>query len=217
MTQDAIENAHKIYTGLPDWLYHVIVYQINSPFAWGVNVKDIDTFYQKNISKYHLEVGLASSRFILKNALPDQKITLLDINRFSLDKAVKKLGDRYKILTIEANVLKPIQSVQRHDSIALNYVLHCLPGELRAEGKGICFRHLSNLLNDGGKLFGATILGKGVQHNRFGKLLMKKFNAKGIFNNKNDSLDGLRQALEAVFPSVDIKLKGRIAFFTASR
>ncbi|MEA7571661.1 CoA transferase, partial [Salmonella enterica subsp. enterica serovar Virginia] len=40
-----------------------------------------------------------------------------------------------------------------------------------------------------GTLFGATILGKEVPHNAFGKKLMAVYNKKGIFSNTNDSAD----------------------------
>lgn len=215
MTQSAIDKAHTIYTGLPDWFYNTVVYRINTPFAWGSCVADIDAFYKRHIRDHHMEVGLASSRFIVNNAKAHQKITLLDINPFNLEKATQHLQNHYQINSIVANILEPIKTEQRFDSIAMNYILHCLPGNLTAEGKGVCFKHLSQLLNNNGVLFGATILGQGVEHNAFGQFLMKKFNEKGIFNNQMDSLVDLHESLEAVFNKVDIQQIGRLAFFVA--
>lgn len=215
MSNQAINKAHEIYTGMPDWLYELIVYRINTPFAWGARLADIDALYQKNVSNNHLEIGLASSRFVLNHVKPQQQVTLLDINPFNLKKSTVQLKDHYQIDSIQANVLQPIETEKRFDSIALNYVLHCLPGNLSIKSKGICFQHLASLLNKNGKLFGATILGQGVQHNVFGRFLMKKFNDKGIFNNQNDHIDDLRLSLESVFNHVEIYQKGRLAFFSA--
>jgi 2-polyprenyl-3-methyl-5-hydroxy-6-metoxy-1,4-benzoquinol methylase len=216
MSQEAIEKAHKIYTGLPDWFYEIIVYRINTPFGWGARLADIDAFYKKHMSSNHLEIGLASSRFILNNAQSQQQVTLLDINPFNLKKSTEQLKEHYQIHAIEANILHPIETDKRYDSIALNYVLHCLPGDLSVNSKGICLKHLAHLLNKNGKLFGSTIIGQEVQHNAFGRFLMKKFNAKGIFNNHNDHIEDLRMTLESIFNQVEINQKGRLAFFVAS-
>ena len=56
-----------------------------------------------------------------------------------------------------ANVLDPIGlEIPRFDSISTTYLLHCLPGTIKT--KSAEFGHLKPLLNQGGVIFGATLL-----------------------------------------------------------
>ena len=48
------------------------------------------------------------------------------------------------------------------DSIAVSYLVHCLPGPIC--NKAILFENLAPLLSDTGVLFGSTILGAEVDH-----------------------------------------------------
>ncbi|VEB59195.1 type 12 methyltransferase [Salmonella enterica subsp. enterica] len=68
-------------------------------------------------------------------------------------------------------------------------------------------------LKPGGTLFGATILGKEVPHNAFGKKLMAVYNKKGIFSNTNDSADTLRSVLDEHFAKVTLEQHGAVALF----
>ncbi|EOI6419442.1 SAM-dependent methyltransferase, partial [Yersinia enterocolitica] len=47
--------------------------------------------------------------------------------------------------------------------------------------------------------------------------LMNVYNGKGIFSNRNDSSEGLRQILSEHFMEVSITIKGTVALFSASR
>jgi hypothetical protein len=101
------------------------------------------------------------------------------------------------------------------DSISLNYLLHCLPGNLAS--KSIVFEHVKPLLRDGGVIFGSTILGEGVRHNPLAKQLMKIYNAKGIFSNLSDRQSNLEAGLKAHFEEHTIQIVGCVALFSARR
>ena len=60
-----------------------------------------------------------------------------------------------------------------------------------------------------------TILGKGVPKNRFAGALLHAYNKRGIFSNREDSEEGLREALEGHFDRVSITVRGMVAIFTA--
>jgi hypothetical protein len=92
------------------------------------------------------------------------------------------------------------------------YLLHCLPGTFVEKQKVIVnlMRHLA----PDGVLYGATILGDTVNHNGFGRVLMRAYNGKGIFCNREDTLPMLRKMLESLFQQVDISLHGKVALFT---
>src|SRR3546814_14718403 len=81
---------------------------------------------------------------------------------------------------------------------SITYLLHCLPGP--SSRKAVAFANLKPLLNDGARVFGATILGRGVRHHALGRQVLRLYNARGIFGHAEDDLAGLRDALTAHSP-----------------
>ena len=72
------------------------------------------------------------------------------------------------------------------------------------------------LVNDGvSGLFGATILGRGIEPNAAARSLLRLYNAKGVFNNLDDDLAGLSEGLKARFGQVEIETIGCVALFRA--
>ena len=111
------------------------------------------------------------------------------------------------------DVLAPIELTERFDSVGLNFLLHCLPGNLRVKGRAL--RELAKVVTDEGVLFGSTILGRGVAHNAMARKLMAVYNRRGIFGNEEDDEATLREALEAAFERVDVRVVGCVASFEA--
>src|SRR6266481_1373959 len=101
------------------------------------------------------------------------------------------------------------------DSIGLNYLLHCVPGDLGS--KSIVFEHVKPLLKGGGVVFGSTILGKAVQQNSLAKKMMEAYNAKGIFSNLSDRQQDLETELKAHFAEYTIRMEGCVALFSARK
>jgi hypothetical protein len=97
------------------------------------------------------------------------------------------------------------------DSIAVSYLLHCLPGPIR--NKAILFENLAPLLSDTGVLFGSTILGAEVDHNRLGRQLMRIYNGKGVFDNEDDRFEDLKAILTRQFQNVRMEQQGVVALF----
>ena len=101
----------------------------------------------------------------------------------------------------------------RYDSIALFYLLHCLPGTMADKAR--VFAHLKPHLAPGGVLFGATVLGDGTRHNRFGRALEHVYNRRGIFDNRRDTAEALAHALGEHFADVCVEQHGAVALFAA--
>ena len=115
----------------------------------------------------------------------------------------------------EANLLEPVaQPMAPFDSIGLTYVLHCLPG--RMDEKLSVIDHLKPLMAEGGVLFGATILGRGVSPNRAARGLLDLYNAKGVFNNRDDDVESLTEGLKRRFRTVEVERQGCVALFRAA-
>jgi hypothetical protein len=74
---------------------------------------------------------------------------------------------------------------------------------------------LRPVMSKGTVLFGATILGRGIESNVAARALLRLYNAKGVFNNVDDDLAGLSDGLKARFGQVDIETMGCVALFCA--
>ncbi|HEX7817655.1 class I SAM-dependent methyltransferase [Dyella sp.] len=144
----------------------------------------------------------------------DSHITLVDLNAHTLSAAAARLS-RQDTTILMQDVFEPAMSLpdRHYDSIALFYLLHCLPGSMKEKVR--VFENLKPKLAQGGKLYGATILGDAAEHNRFGRKLMDIYNRKGIFGNRLDTLDALHEALHTHFNDVQLEQRGKVALFVA--
>jgi hypothetical protein len=79
------------------------------------------------------------------------------------------------------------------------------------------FDHLAPYLARDGVLFGATILGIGVEQSLSARALMRVYNAKGIFSNAGDCLEELAEGLRHRFEEHEIQVHGCVALFEARR
>ena len=160
-----------------------------------------------------MEVGPGSG-WALANAdlPPTTDLTLLDLNSNSLGHTSGRLSSSTN--NIEHDVLEPLDAdLDPFDSISLNYVLHCLPGDWAT--KDAALTNLAAKLRPDGILFGSTVLGVGQRYSIFGRALMAAYNQIGAFNNRNDDLAGLTAALNIRFTQVEIKTVGNVAIFVA--
>ena len=76
------------------------------------------------------------------------------------------------------------------------------------------FENLAPLVNPGGVVFGATLLHGGVHRNRLARQVMKWNNARGIFSNAGDDVDGLQLVLETHLVDAVIEVVGCVALFS---
>jgi SAM-dependent methyltransferase len=218
-----IEKADPAYGGQAIYsrgflaIYDALVYGFNSPVLWRCPKARFIELYDQNVSGRHLDVGVATGLLLDECSFPDPtpEITLMDLNRNSLDRAARRLA-RYAPATHQANALEswglPPSSFE---SVGMSNLIHCLPGSIPA--KGVVFEHARAVLAPGGVLFGATILGQAVEHHRLARLALTANNRRGILSNLNDNAEDLDAALAAVFASHEIHVEGAIALFTARR
>jgi ubiquinone/menaquinone biosynthesis C-methylase UbiE len=196
-------------------VYDVAVHGVSNALAWKCPTRDLVALYDENVSARHMDVGVGTGLLLdrCRFPVPDPAIALVDLNHNTLRFASDRIR-RYRPKAHVANVLEPFTiEGAPFDSIGMTYLLHCLPGDLRS--KSATFRHIRPMLSDGGVVFGATILGKGVPKNRFAGALLHAYNKRGIFSNREDSEERLREVLEAHFERVAITVRGMVAMFTA--
>jgi SAM-dependent methyltransferase len=194
-----------------DWLLEFTCNQV-----WRCPIARTLELYQAHASSNHLEVGVGTGYFLDRVRFPSRKprLALLDPNPDSLRHTEVRMV-RYSPEVYRADALAPIElGVRAFDSIAINYVLHCMPGCL-AE-KGVAFANLKALLNPGGVLFGSTVLREGVPCDLRARVFMRLYNARKVFCNLEDSLADLTAALNRSFRRVQIEVIGCVAEFVAT-
>jgi len=204
-----------VYTNLVLSVYDRFVLGFSNSLAWKCPSPLLVDFYNQNVSGNHLDVGVGTGYFLDKCKFPasNPSITLVDLNPNSLKFTGQRLR-RYRPKAYIADALE-LRLETTFDSIALNYLLHCLPGNIRS--KGAVLENLTQMLNEGGVMFGSTILGKGVKHNLLAKCLMRCYNSTGIFDNTNDSAEDLEAVLKAHFQHYALQIIGCVAVFTGRK
>jgi hypothetical protein len=203
-----------IYTKRVLAIYDLAVIKVSNQLAWRCRAQLTLGFYNQHISANHLEVGVGTGYYLDRCRFPSSplRLVLLDLNPNSLQMAAQRL-QRYHPTVQLANVLEPLQcDAPPFDSIALNYVLHCLPGTMQS--KHVVFDNLKPWLNPAGVVFGTTILGQGLRPNYLARKLMQLYNAKGIFSNREDNLIDLEALLKRSFRDYCTQVVGCVAFFT---
>lgn len=192
-----------------DWL----LYGLISKYAWGCSTKCLDDHYAKNISDNHLEVGVGTGYLLNRVTFPGGKprLGLMDLSQSCLEKTSDKVA-RYQPEIYVQNLLEPVTAeIKPFESISINYVMHCVPGSFQE--KGVAFQHLKPLLSQNGILFGTSVLSQGVPKNLFARMVLAILNRLGVFNNKHDNRDDLRDCLAAHFRYVDLQVVGCTAVF----
>jgi SAM-dependent methyltransferase len=211
----AIAKAHAIYTPVMLSVYDLLVHGLSNRFAWRCPTRRLLDLYRAHLSTDHLEAGVGTGFFLDRaSAARFGRLALVDINRHCLDRAGRRLA-RFDPTLHQANLLAPVElDAPPFASVGLTYVLHCLPG--RMSEKLTAVDHLRPLMGNGAVLFGATILGRGVAANRAARALLDLYNAKGVFNNRDDDLASLSEGLRRRFDTVEIEQEGCVALFRAA-
>jgi len=195
--------------------YDTLVYRVNSPLTWRCPKARLVALYDRHVSARHLDIGVATGVLLdeCRFPVPMPDLTLMDLNPHSLATASHRLR-RYAPRLHRADVLRPWGlPAGLVDSVGMFHLLHCLPGTL--QDKAVVFEHARQVLRPGGTLFGATIPGTGVRHNRSARWQLSLANRRGIMCNRRDRLEDLDAALGKVFSDHEVTVVGSVALFSA--
>lgn len=189
-------------------LYDMFLYRCISRFIWQCDPAKLLEAYQQSCAANHLEIGVGTGYLLAAHQPPlrFERLVLMDLNRVCLAKSARRLADLAP-QTRQQDILQPIiHTGDLFDSVAMNYVLHCVPGGFK--DKGAAITHVSQVLNPGGIFFGASLVYSGVAHTRFARLLMWVLNRIGVFNNDLDCREQLEECLTREFSEVHIEVCG---------
>ena len=220
-----IRRAWRCYVAPYLFVYDTAVYRIWNPYVWRCPTETVVEHFRRHVRRVHLEAGCGTGYLPSRCGIPDGRdrngaplppqLTLMDMNPGSLKWASRRLQP-YRPKIIRHSLFSPLPAVDPpFESVCLNYVLHCLPGDF--EAKRVVIANLKAAMAADGVLFGSTILGLGVFHNRFARLTLYCLNRTlGSFHNTQDTADGLQRALSGQFAHVCCQIVGSVALFAAS-
>jgi SAM-dependent methyltransferase len=217
VTAARIEAGHATYRPAVLRVYDWVALGLNSRFFWRCPAKYLQAHFDRHVSDNHLDVGVGSGYFLDRTTFRSDtpRIVLMDLNRNALDHAARRIA-RYRPRTIVHDALQPYrQELAPFDSISINYLLHCVPGNLLQ--KAVILENLSALLNPGGVLLGTTILRHGVSVPICGRPMLWWLSRTGVFNNEADRLVDLKAMLARHFPRWELNVRGMVALFAAWR
>lgn len=218
MTMTNASNAgSRIYTPTTLKLYDWWVLTISNTYAWRCSTDSILLeHFQQYAGKKHMDIGVGTGYYLSRSRIKPESVTLVDLNPDSLKAASDRITHKFAVQSIQHDIFRPLPAAMDHsfDSVSMFYLLHCLPGDKVSKETAIA--NAAKVLKADGVLYGATILGAGVTHNKFGSMLMKFYNRKGIFNNEQDSANDLCDMLKSYFEKVDVNIFGTVAIFSAT-
>ncbi len=213
--QAGIEAGQAVYTPRVLGMYDFLVHGVSNHFIWRCPTRKLVNFSNAHITGNHLDLGVGTGLLLDRAKLPaDSRIVLVDLNQNCLDATALRIA-RYQPNCYRCNVLEPLDlpGGRPFDSAGLNYLLHCLPGNIPS--KATVFDHVAEHLAPGGSLFGSTLLGGGVRRNAAARALMRHYNRQHIFSNAHDTLTDLQSALESRFTEWGVEVVGCAALFWA--
>nr|UOK93123.1 AstB [Aspergillus stellatus] len=229
-----IESRDNYYNPLVLWVYDFFVQVLTNTFWWRCSTRSILVpFFIANTSARHLEVGAGTGYFLRQKVDDEQrrtsstvsttnwpeKLTLVDFHSQCMRKAASRIAHDIsrEPECVVANILEPLplKRGEQFDSIALMYVLHCIPVPPAVKGRVV--ENLKEFLADDGVFFGSTVLGKGVRHNLIGMFLMWLYNYIGMFGNWDDGREEILKPIRENFEEVESEVVGTVLMWRAMK
>ncbi len=203
-----------VYSPLVLGIYDLWVVKLSCSYVWRCPANVMLTHYERFVGRRHLDVGVGTGYFLDRARFGEAPtLTLFDLNENSLRHTASRVA-RYAPTIIRGDILEAADAPRgQFDSIAMNFLLHCLPDG--GDGKWKAFDHLIPALAPGGVLFGSTLIGAPEPSARVPRRLMNVYNERGIFSNRRDSLELLTKELQARFGEVHVRMEGLTALFHA--
>ena len=193
--------------------YDRFVNQINCEKVWKCSQKHIIDNYRANIDCNHLEIGPGTGYFLKKQNLniDFNNLTLVDVNSKILHYSKNNLQSECSNIEILSHDLfaSQIPREVEFNSVGINYVLHCVPGNLQTKLDKL----ISNLGDNKYNLFGASVICDPLHMNVIAEYELMFLNAFGIFNNNNDTYQELNEYLNNTNLNFSLKKQGYVAIF----
>lgn len=213
-----IKKGQAVYTPIMLKLYNLWVLDISNQWIWRCpKAKQLEQF-NKYMTSNHLDIGVGTGYYLNACKIPAQPhLSLMDLNLNCLNKAQESLIKRgISPTTYHADIFKKQPELsEKFSSISMNYLLHCLPGDMQIKEK--CIDNAVSMLQPQGVLFGATIVANNNLHTTASRFLCGFYNKKGIFSNQEDTHEALLQTLSKHLIEVNVSIVGCVAIFSGTK
>lgn len=216
ITESDIEKGQAIYTPITLKIYDLLVTHISNTWIWRCPRRFQLEQFNRYIANNHLDIGVGTG-YYLKYCRwsPQTQLSLMDLNQNCLHRAKKQLQHRSPHIYL-ADIFKTQKDLlNQFDSISMNYLLHCLPGNM--ETKAAAIATATSMLIPDGTLFGATILADRYLHTKMSLRLCAFYNKNGVFSNQEDTLHTLKHALTQHLTDIELSVIGCVALFKGKR
>lgn len=211
------EPGYQVYSRRTLSWYDTIVHRFSNRWLWNCPTENLKQWFDRHVSSNHLDVGVGTGYFLKQSTklVPGCRLGLLDANPNCLEAAASRVAE-LKPEVFQANLAESFaERFDPYESLSLMYVLHCLPGAIAFRRRVL--QHCVASVIPGGRLFGATILGQPQPMGWWGRLVMAKYNRKGIFGNLNDTLDRMKDVLSESLADVQTEQIGSVVLFAGVR
>lgn len=205
----------KAYSPLGLAFYDALIMNGVAPHVWGCPPRRLVDHYREHLTSNHADVGVGTGYCLDRAGLPaaHPRLALIDLQPHCLEFTARRLA-RYRPQCHRRDVLQPMRGVgPAFDSIALNGVLHCLPGNLRDKAR--VFDHLAPLARPGTRLFGCTLISDHIPLRWRRRAVHALLNQLRVIDNRRDLVADLHAALEARYVDCRIHIVGCMALFSA--
>ncbi|KAI1098427.1 S-adenosyl-L-methionine-dependent methyltransferase [Jackrogersella minutella] len=204
-----------IYTPLRLAIYDFWVLGVVNTFAWGCKTTEyLVPLFRRSVGKNHLDVGAGTGYYLREARIPaSTKLTIVDNEEGALEVA-KQRSKRPDASAVVADILKPLPTKEKFDSVSMYYLFHCIPATMKE--KCSVFSHIRHNMTPDGVLSGANVLGKGIRRdNFFAAFIRRGCLNHGVFHNREDNAYEYEHALRENFKQVDTWVVGSIFVFRA--
>jgi len=212
VNDESIKAGQAVYSRFTLKIYDLFVLNLSNRWIWRCPKRYLLEQYNQYVSDNHLDIGVGTGYFLAHCHWPrNRKLSLMDLNTVCLEKAKKAV---YPIIptVYQADIYKTNEALfNQFDSISINYLLHCLPGTM--DDKSIAIANAVAMLKPGGVLLGATILSDEHLQSGLSRRLMRFYNKKNIFSNKQDDYAALHRVLNQHLKGIEMQLHGCVALF----
>lgn len=205
----------RIYSPVLLAIYDLLIMKVLTPCVWRCPADHYADLYRDHMSRNHADVGVGTGYFLDRCAYQpgEVRIGLFDLQPNCLEHTSRRIA-RFQPETYQCDALRPIPfDADRFDSIALGGILHCIPGDMAV--KGAVFDSIRPLMHADTKVFGYTILNRGVAKTMLSRATYFMLQKLKVINGLNDSASQLTQELKKRFDGVDVKVIGCMAIFVA--
>src|SRR6476620_8483393 len=140
----------------------------SNTLVWRCPSERLLAHYNSHLGGRHLDIGPGTGWYLQRATYPTPNpvVELLDLNPNTLQMTTARLADRgITAAAHTGSILAPLPAdIGVFDSVAANFVLHCVPGTWAEKGRA--FGHVAQVMADDGVVFGSTILDTGAPHTR---------------------------------------------------